>query len=156
MKLRHKLYLLLCIVTLAAGFSITLYYKTLLPIRSGHIHIKSLSADVSVDFDGFGVPHINAQNQLDALRALGFLQAQDRLFQMEMLRRIGYGKLSEVAGPKTIESDKFFLSIDLPSYAKKRIAILEKTNPEIIEKTKAFWTASTSIKTSALDLLSLT
>ena len=53
------------------------------------------------------VLHINAQNQLDALRALGFLQAQDRLFQMEMLRRIGYGKLSEVAGPKTIESINF-------------------------------------------------
>ena len=138
LKFRHKLYIFIFLVIAAAGFSASLYHKALLPIRSGHIRLKSISENVKVDFDKFGVPHVKAANQMDALRALGYLQAQDRLFQMELLRRLGYGELSEIVGPKTLEIDKLFRSLNLAKFAKSRINVLKVSNPKILKKAQAF------------------
>ncbi len=69
--------------------------------------LKGLSAPVSVSRDASGVPHIRASNDLDALYALGFVHAQDRLWQMELNRRTGAGRLSEILGEASLEQDKF-------------------------------------------------
>ena len=79
MKFRYKLMIVAVLVTSATVFGLGVYYKSLLPKRSGHVKLKSLEANVKVDFDDFGVPHIKAETEIDALRALGYLQAQDRL-----------------------------------------------------------------------------
>ena len=68
-----------------------------LPQVDGRIVLKGLDAPVTVRRDADGVPTIRAQSDTDAAFALGFVHAQDRLFQMEMMRRIGAGRLSEVA-----------------------------------------------------------
>ncbi len=76
-----------------------------LPQRSGTIS-TGVTAPVSVAFDHLGEPHIRAANLDDALFAQGYLTAQDRLFQMDALRRFSGGDLAEVLGPGLLESDK--------------------------------------------------
>ena len=72
---------------------------------SGTIEEAGLSAPVRVDRDTWGVPHIYARSQDDLFFAQGFVQAQDRLFQMDLWRRSVQGRLSEVLGPNFIERD---------------------------------------------------
>jgi penicillin amidase len=76
-----------------------------LPQISGSIALEGLSAPVRVVRDRWGVPHITAQNQDDLFFAQGFVQAQDRLFQMDLWRRSVQGRLSEVLGGNFIERD---------------------------------------------------
>ena len=76
-----------------------------LPQRSGTIR-AGVSAPVQVRFDALGVPHIRAANPDDALFAQGYVTAQDRLFQMDLLRRFNAGELAEVFGALAVESDR--------------------------------------------------
>lgn len=72
---------------------------------SGTIAAAGLTAPVRIVRDRWGVPHIYAANQDDLFFAQGFVQAQDRLFQMDLWRRSVQGRLSEVLGPNFIERD---------------------------------------------------
>ncbi len=75
------------------------------PVES--LSVRGLSAPVEVRRDRWGVPHIYAKNQRDLFFAQGFVAAQDRLFQMEMWRRQGEGRLAEVLGPSAVARDRF-------------------------------------------------
>lgn len=96
------LLLLLCV--LGAGW---LYLRTSLPQTTGTLTVAGLDGAVEIIRDGAGVPHIFATTDHDAILALGYVHAQDRLWQMEMNRRIGNGRLSEVLGTATLDIDKF-------------------------------------------------
>jgi Protein related to penicillin acylase len=72
---------------------------------SGTLAVDGLVAPVRIVRDTWGVPHIYAQNEADLFFAQGFVQAQDRLFQMDLWRRSAQGRLSEVLGPNFIERD---------------------------------------------------
>src|SRR3989304_480115 len=76
-----------------------------LPQVSGTMALDGLSAAVRVVRDRWGVAHITAENQGDLFFAQGFVQAQDRLFQMDLWRRSVQGRLSEVLGLNFIERD---------------------------------------------------
>ena len=84
-----------------------------LPRRDGELQLSGLSAPVTVRYDEWGVPHIDARNEDDLYRALGYLHAQDRLFQMEMLRRLARGELAEVLGPKLVDTDRLFRALGI-------------------------------------------
>jgi penicillin amidase len=114
-----------------------MYSWTLHPDYDGELKLENLSDDVTVYFDEVGVPHINAQNQLDAYRALGYVHAQDRLWQMELVRRIAPGRLSEILGEKLIEVDAFFKGLGIEENARKSIAKLDK-NSEYYQLTMAY------------------
>ena len=77
----------------------------LVPQVSGTLAVTGLSAPVRIVRDTWGVPHIYAASQDDLFFAQGFVQAQDRLFQMDLWRRSSQGRLSEVLGPNFIERD---------------------------------------------------
>ena len=77
-----------------------------LPQIEGTIDIPGLQADVEIIRDPWGVPHIYADNMDDVFFAQGFVQAQDRLWQMDMYRRAAEGRLSEIFGPEMLESDR--------------------------------------------------
>ena len=83
------------------------------PEINGERTLAGLVESVEVVRDEFGVPHIMAQNEEDALFALGFVHAQDRLWQMEMNRRIGAGRLSEVLGSPALETDRLLRVLGL-------------------------------------------
>ncbi|MDT9024048.1 penicillin acylase family protein [Rossellomorea sp. YC4-1] len=89
------------------------YIDRSLPVTSGTISLNGLSQDVEVIRDKDGVPHILAQNEKDLYMAQGYVQAQDRLFQMDLSRRQASGRLSEVVGEKAIDRDKFFRTFGL-------------------------------------------
>lgn len=74
---------------------------------SGKIQAKGLQQPVTVIRDRWGVPHIYAANQHDLFFAQGYVQAQDRLFQMELWKRTGRGTLAEVLGPKAVQRDVY-------------------------------------------------
>lgn len=104
--LARTLLALLAIVLLAAvaGF---LILRTSLPRQSGSLELAGLAAEVTVVRDGSGVAHISAGNVEDAYRALGFVHAQDRLWQMEFQRLVASGRLSEAVGEPGLSTDRF-------------------------------------------------
>ena len=81
--------------------------RAVLAQTSGRIELAGLLKPVEVLRDKWGVAHIYAQTQEDLFFAQGFIAAQDRLWQMEIWRRTGEGKLAEILGPSAIERDKF-------------------------------------------------
>ncbi|WP_373524338.1 penicillin acylase family protein [Aquiflexum sp.] len=107
--------LIILFFVIIAGYQIVKYQFG--PTYSGEIEITGLSAETEVYFDDYGVPHIYAQNAKDAYMALGYVHAQDRLFQMEMTRRVGTGTLAELLGEDLLEVDKFFRTLGLPKHA---------------------------------------
>ena len=80
--------------------------QTQLPQIDGRIQLPGLQGEVEVMRDPWGIPHIYASNLDDLFFAQGFVQAQDRLWQMEMYRRAGEGRLAEVLGPEALEHDR--------------------------------------------------
>ncbi|MCD6518430.1 MAG: penicillin acylase family protein [Anaerolineae bacterium] len=77
-----------------------------LPQKEGQQNVPGLRAPVKIVHDRWGIPHIYAQNQEDLFFAQGFVHAQDRLWQMELHRRIATGRLSELLGPRTLLEDR--------------------------------------------------
>ena len=85
------------------GVASSLWVWNKLPVRSGELELNNISASVNVHYDEWGIPHIYAEKDLDGFRALGFVHGQDRLLQMDLLRRVGHGELSELI-PKPLLS----------------------------------------------------
>ena len=105
------------------------YVHTKQPQRSGSVSLHQLKAPVSVAYDERGVPHIQAENQTDMYRALGYVHAQDRLFQMEMVRRLAQGDLAEILGPKLLEVDTLFRTLGIRQHAQEVAAKLDFESP---------------------------
>ncbi|HEY9165428.1 MAG TPA: penicillin acylase family protein [Candidatus Kryptonia bacterium] len=82
-----------------------------LPQEKGHIALAGIGSNVVVYRDSVGVPYIEARSDSDAYFALGFVHAQDRLFQMEVYRRLGEGRLSEIFGERTLDIDLLFRTL---------------------------------------------
>jgi penicillin amidase len=122
--------LALLIVVLAAGAGGYLYSKQ--PSRQGMVELQHLQGSVTVRYDERGVPHIRAENETDLYRALGYVHAQDRLFQMEVLRRLARGELAEVLGPKLLDTDKLMRSLRIRERAETCLANLDKQSPSFI------------------------
>ncbi len=82
-----------------------LSFKNSLPSREGEITLSGIKSNVEITFDAKGIPQIWAQNEADAYFTMGYLHASDRLFQMDLTRRISQGKLSELLGPAVYQFD---------------------------------------------------
>ncbi|MEO7989108.1 MAG: penicillin acylase family protein [Chryseolinea sp.] len=99
---------------------IVIFLQTQKPVYDGELKLSGLKEEVEVKYDNVGVPHIYAKNETDAYLALGYVHAQDRLFQMEMLRRAAGGRLSEVLGPDLLKIDKLFRTLGINQFAKEQ------------------------------------
>ncbi|MGF3102684.1 penicillin acylase family protein [Rossellomorea sp. DUT-2] len=109
------------------------YIDRSLPVTTGSISLKGLSEDVEVIRDKDGVPHILAQNEKDLYMAQGYVQAQDRLFQMDLSRRQASGRLSEVVGEKAVDRDKFFRTFGLRRAAEVSFAAYPDEAKQLLE-----------------------
>jgi penicillin amidase len=100
---------LLALLLLAAGVGV-LWLRSAaisaLPALDGDLHLAGLSAPVTVRRDAHGVPHIDAATQDDLFVAQGYVTAQDRLWQMDLLRRNANGELAEILGSSMVKHDK--------------------------------------------------
>jgi len=83
------------------------------PVTQGAIAVHGLRASADVYRDALGVPHIRAQNEHDMFFAVGYVHAQDRLWQMDVIRRTGQGRLSEIFGRATLDYDKLFRTVGI-------------------------------------------
>lgn len=130
MKLALKLLLgLLLSALLVAMVGAAWYLSSKQPKRSGELSLTQLNAPVSVRYDERGVPHIKASTEADLYRTLGFVHAQHRLFQMEMVRRLARGELAEILGPKMIRTDRLFRTLGLYTHAQKTVASMNLQSP---------------------------
>jgi penicillin amidase len=107
----------LLVLLLLAGGAAAWWVHGKQPQRSGDLELTGLQAPVQVRYDEAGVPHIEAQHEADLYRALGYLHAQDRLFQMELLRRLARGELAEILGPKLVPTDRLFRTLAIRHHA---------------------------------------
>jgi len=137
MKNLKKLFLALfsLIVILILALIVYGFYQK--PTYEGEQKLKNIQKETTVYFDDFGVPHIYANSQKDAMTALGYVHAQDRLWQMELLRRIAPGRLSEMFGSKLVKTDMFFAGLGIDENSEKAIAKLDK-NAETYQLTLAY------------------
>lgn len=119
--------LALLVAAAAGGLSWYLHGKQ--PQRDGELRLNALQAPVTVRFDERGVPHIRAEHEADLYRALGYVHAQDRLFQMEMLRRLARGELAEVLGEKLLDTDRLFRTLGIRAHADEHATRLDRDSP---------------------------
>ena len=112
---------LVLVVAVAGGF---LWLRTSLPTLSGEVRLDGLSAEVEIIHDANGIPHIRAASRDDAYFALGFVHARDRLFQMDSMRLLGAGRLSEVIGSFGLPVDRAMRTLGLYRLAEETHARL--------------------------------
>ncbi len=124
--------ILAILLSIAAGYA---WLRQSLPQLDGTVTVYGLKAPVDIVRDRYGVPHIYARSAADAYFALGFVHAKDRLWQMEMNRRIGSGRLSEVLGPATLDADKFLRTLVVRRVAE---ATLKSLNAETRSQLDAY------------------
>lgn len=96
-----------------------------LPQVDGTASLPGLQRQVTVERDIWGIPHVRAGSLADLCEAQGYVMAQDRLFQMDLLRRLARGQLSEILGPATISVDKQFRLLRLGPAAERDVTLLD-------------------------------
>ena len=135
LKIVIGLFITLVIVIIVGGI---IFYKMLsssLPIYNGQIQSDKISSDIRIYRDSLAVPYIFAQNDEDAAFALGYLHAQERLFVMDLARRAGEGRLSEILGEDAVPFDKMFLTVGLKRNALENV---KRLNPVSLNLLKAY------------------
>ncbi len=132
MKKIKKVALIILIIIIVILLSLFAYLQYTKPNCEGEATLKNISKPTTVYFDEYGVPHIYADTQKDAMTTLGYVHAQDRLWQMELMRRIAPGRLSEIFGTPTLKTDKFFSGIGIDENSAKAVAQLNKNSQTYI------------------------
>lgn len=107
------------LLVVLGGGGFVLWHLRSVPTIDGALPLAALDAPVSVTRDAQGVPTITAANEIDAYRALGFVHAQDRLWQMEMMRRLGSGRMAEIAGSTALDADIAMRTLGFERLAKE-------------------------------------
>ena len=127
---------IILIFILVAGF---LFVRNIarkaLPDYNQDITIENLAGEVTVIRDSYAVPAIYAESEDDLYRAVGFVMAQDRLWQMDLLRRAATGRLSELFGEDLVNTDLLVRSLRI---SEKTAMVLDRTDQEIIDVLEAF------------------
>lgn len=129
MRTRTKIILGLITVFLVVCVALVFFAYRLatrsFPQSEGTIELADLHSEVKIYRDRFGVPHIYAQTTYDAYFAVGFVHAQDRLWQMELIRRAGMGRLAEILGEEALPIDRMFKMLGLWQLAQETSQLSE-------------------------------
>jgi penicillin amidase len=112
---------LLLLALITGGFIWYLAARSL-PDYNASYRVPAISAPVEIVRDSYAVPHIFGETDTDVLFGLGFAHAQDRLWQMELMRRTAQGRLSELFGPETLETDKLMRALDIYAISQRAVA----------------------------------
>ena len=140
----------LIITLIGGGLFIYSIATRSLPEYDGALTIKNMSQDVIIYRDSYAIPHIVAKNESDLYRAVGYTLAQDRLWQMDLLRRVTQGRLSEIFGKDLVDIDLLMRSLKISDKSKK---ILSGSAPELITALECFSDGVNQFIDSHLDKL---
>ncbi|MGH9743101.1 MAG: penicillin acylase family protein [Candidatus Acidiferrum sp.] len=121
------------IIVIAAGALAWRFIYRPLPQLDGVVSVPGLHKEVTVDRDNWGVPHIRASSLEDAVEAEGYVVAQDRLWQLDLMRRASRGQLSEIVGPLALKSDREFRSYGFSRAAERDFAAMDKDSRALME-----------------------
>ena len=121
MKWIGRLVLLLLAAVLVAGGFLAVHLLRSLPQLDGSVHLRGLSAPATISRDAADVTHIEGATALDTWRALGFVHAQERGWQLEFNRRLMRGELSEILGAATLGTDKLMRTLGIIGMAQKQL-----------------------------------
>ncbi len=135
MRWLRRILLILIAIPLALAGGAYVWLRASLPRTTGTLVLVGPVAEIRITRDDVGVPHIAAASDRDASFALGFVHAQDRLFQMDMMRRLGAGRLSEVLGEATFGTDRTMRTLGLYRAAESQ---LETLSPALREALDAY------------------
>ena len=120
------------LVTVTAALAWWFIYRPL-PQIDGSASLPGLHQDVTVERDRWGVPRVRASSVEDLAEAQGYVMAQDRLWQMDLLRRVARGQLSEILGPKTLVIDKEFRTNGFARAAERDATLLDPESRKVME-----------------------
>ena len=135
LKILISVIISLVIIIVVGGAIFYHMLKQSLPVYNGKLESGFIKNNVEIYRDSMGVPYIIAKNENDAAFALGYVHAQERLFSMDLMRRAGEGRLSEIFGSSTLPFDEMFKTVGI----KKTVDnILKHTNPDLINFLRAY------------------
>jgi penicillin G amidase len=120
------------VVVIGGGIVWWCVYRPL-PQLDGTATLPGLQNEVTVERDRWGVPHIRAGSVQDVAEAQGYVMAQDRLWQMDLLRRVTRGQLSEILGARTLPIDKEFRTMELGRAAERDLQLMDAESRGIME-----------------------
>lgn len=123
----------LIILCLVGGSTVWLSVRSL-PIVDGRTQVPKLKSSIEIRRDEKGIPFIQAENEGDAYFGLGYAHAQDRLFQMDFMRRLGSGRLSEVLGKQGLGSDKFMRTLGIYKHAQENLNVLDPETIQVLQR----------------------
>ena len=123
-------FLFVIVAAMAAG---TWWLASSATPAQGRWPMAGLTGPVEVLRDAWGIPHIFAASEVDAATALGWVHAEDRMAQMEAMRRTGAGRLAEVAGPMALPSDRWMRTLGLYDLAKRQYPRLSERSRALLE-----------------------
>ena len=133
MKRLRRVLLVLCIVLVcivgAAYVGLRWLARSGMPQLDGEVRVSGIAKGATITRDKWGVPHIEAESEKDAYFALGYSMAQDRLFQIEMMRRLAQGELSELAGSLALDIDKAMRTLRLRPTAAENAELMRALYP---------------------------
>ena len=109
------------------GFFFYLSYQSL-PDYNKKLVANDIKSKIIIKTDSYAIPHITGNDDKETFFGLGYVHAQERLWQMTFLKRLSQGRLSEINGPKTILLDSFMKSLDLQTLAND---IFQKLSPDL-------------------------
>lgn len=124
---------LLSLVAVLVLTAVWLTWRSL-PVHDGIVDLAGPQQQITIERDEHGIPTITAASEDDAYFALGYVHAQDRLFQMEFMRRLGAGRLAEVVGKSALVSDRFMRTLGLYRHATANFDTLDGTTQRILER----------------------
>jgi len=127
------LYWVFAVLVLVAAAGIWWLVYRPLPKIDGTASLPGLKQEVTVERDRWGVPHIRASSIEDLAEAQGYVMAQDRLWQLDLLRRVARGQLSEILGPTTLKFDKQFRVLGFSQAADRDATLLDPETRSILE-----------------------
>jgi penicillin amidase len=109
------------------------WLRNSLPVTTGEVSVAGISDTVTITRDNHGIPHVSGATDADAAFGLGYVHAQDRLWQMEFQRRVGHGRLSEILGSATLSTDRFLRTLGTGRAAKSAWTALDADSQAILE-----------------------
>jgi penicillin amidase len=121
MKWLGRLSVFMVVAVLFVGGVLAVQMLRSLPRLDGTLQLPGLAKSVSIGRDASDVTHIQAASPLDAWRAMGFVHAQERGWQLEFNRRVMHGELSEILGPATLDTDKLMRTLGIIRMAREQL-----------------------------------
>jgi penicillin amidase len=128
-----NVFIILVFIILGLALAIWLAFRFSLPGKKARQELKGLQNQVTVTWDKWGVPHLKAEKEEDLFFATGYVQARERLWQMELFRRLAQGRLAEVLGRQALDTDLRVINLGFREAIQKDYERLDQRMKQLLQ-----------------------